>query len=76
MLEPCIAQVLMVLDDGQRVLPSHVDLHYYEYASPDDGSPEKGTLHSWDSGKLATEHRVWLRIEHIFKGYVARSSIS
>lgn len=63
-----MAQVLVALDDGQRILPSYVNRHTFDY-----GSPEKGTLHSWDSGALATERCVWQRLEHVFEGYVARS---
>lgn len=57
-------QVMVVLDDGKRVLPSYVNRHTFDYANP-----EKGTLHSWDSGTLATDRSAWQRLEHVFEGY-------
>lgn len=45
-----MTQVMVVLDDGHRVLPSDMERHTYGYANW-----EEGALHSWDSGPLATK---------------------
>ena len=54
----------MVLDDGARVLPAYVNRPNFDY-----GNPDKGALHSWDSGTLPTEHGRWHKLEHVFQGY-------